>query len=100
MTYDTEKIQKALRDAFTEMDLEPKKIDDAIFHMVDWLGDLNNWSQFCENPESLSAEELGEMVMSFLIHVPAHVAAAGKLVTDLPVSDVFGIGATSIEKNV
>ena len=100
MTYDTEKIKKALREAFTEMELDPEKIDDAIFHMVDWLDDLEKWSQFCKNPESLSAEELGDMVMAFLIHVPAHVAAAGKLVTDISVSDVFGVGAISNEKNV
>jgi transcriptional regulator NrdR family protein len=100
MTYDTEKIQKALREAFTELELDPKNIDDAIFHMVDWLDDLEKWSQFCKNPESLSAEELGDMVMSFLIHVPNHVAAAGKLVTDISVSDIFSVGATSNDKNV
>ena len=100
MTYDTDKIQKALREAFTEMELDPEKIDDAIFHMVDWLDDLEKWSQFCKNPASLSAEELGDMVMSFLIHVPNHVAAAGKLVTDIPVSDIFDVGAISNEKNV
>jgi len=100
MTFDTVKIQKTLRDALLEIGVEPKNIDDAIFHMVDWLDDLENWSQFCKNPETLNSEELGKLVMAFLVHVPAHVAAASKLVIDLPVSDVFGIGATSIEKNV
>ena len=100
MTYDTDKIQKALCEAFTEMELDPEKIDDAVFHMVDWLDDLEKWSQFCKNPASLNPEELGDMVMSFLIHVPNHVAAAGKLVTDIPVSDIFGVGAISNERNV
>ena len=33
--------------------------------------------------------------MEFLVHVPAHVAAAGKLITGLPVEDVFNVGAIS-----
>ena len=53
---------------------------------------------FYENPESVDTEAVGVTVMQFLIHAPAHVAAASKLVTGLPVSDVFGIGATSEDK--
>ena len=32
--------------------------------------------------------------MGFLIHVPSHVAAASKLVTGIPVTDIFKVGAT------
>lgn len=81
------------------MELDPEKAADATFHMVDWLSDLHHWNKFCENPESLTAVETGTMVMNFLVHVPAHLAAACKLLTDLPVADVFGIEATSEEKN-
>jgi len=95
MTYDTTKIQKALREAFTEMELDPKNIDDSIFHMIDWLNNSYEWSQFCENPESINSKELSKLIINFLVHVPAHVAAASKLVTDSPVTDVFGVGAVS-----
>jgi len=99
MKYDATKIKIALRKAFTETGMDPKKIDDAIFHMTDWLEDHGNLNSFYEDPDSKSAKEISDLLMKFLVHVPAHVAAASKLVTELPVSDVFGIGATSEEEN-
>ena len=78
--------------------MESSSIDDAVFHMTDWLEDLNAWHTFCENPGSLSNDELQNLLMEFLVHVPAHVAAAGKLITGLPVEDVFEVGAVSESK--
>jgi hypothetical protein len=98
MKYKQDEIMNALRDALFEMELDPEKIDGAIFHMVDWLADLESWNKFCDNPKSFTAEEAGSMIINFLVHVPVHLAAASKLVTDSPVTDVFGIGATSEEK--
>ena len=98
MEYKTDEIRNSLKKAFLEMELDQEKIDDAIFHLVDWLPDLKKWNQFCDDPTSLTPEETSSIVIDFLVHVPAHLAAASKLVTDLPVSDVFGIGATSVEK--
>ena len=100
MKYNQEKIKRALSVVLQDMDLNPEQVDDVIFHMTDWLEDLYNWSEFCANPNEYSPEELQKMLIKFLSHVPAHVAAACKLVTSLPVSDVFGIGATSEEKTV
>ena len=99
MNYDKEKIEQALRKAYKNLELENSEIDDAIFHMVDWLEDLDKWSQFCKNPASLNSEELGEIVIQFLVHVPAHVAAASKLVTGLPVSDVFEVNEKTEENS-
>ena len=95
MEYEENKIEEALTKAFENLELGSEVIHDAVFHMTDWLDALKAWNAFCENPESLNPEALGELAMSFLVHVPAHVAAASKLVTGLPVSDVFGIGATT-----
>ena len=78
-----------------DLDLQPEIIDDAVFHMTDWLSDLKEWNAFCENSDSLSVDEIQDLLMNFLVHVPAHVAAADKLVTGLPVEDIFGVGATS-----
>lgn len=99
MTYETQKIEEALILAFKSLELDNQSIDDAVFHMTDWLSDLKVWNKFCETPDSLNPEELSELVMGFLVHVPAHVAAASKIVTGLPVSDTFGIGATSESKS-
>ena len=70
-------------------------IADAAFHMTDWLTDLKAWHSFCENPDTLSSDELQDLLMEFLVHVPAHVAAASKLITGLPVEDGFEVGAVS-----
>ncbi len=94
MTYDENKIREAIGMALKDLDMQPTDISDAAFHMTDWLGDLNHWNSFCEKPESLTGEEIQELLMSFLVHVPNHVAAAGKLITGIPVTDIFDVGAT------
>jgi hypothetical protein len=98
MTYEKNKIKESITNAWKDLDMQPEVIADAVFHMTDWLSDLKEWHSFCENPESLSVDELQDLLMNFLVHVPAHVAAAGKLVTGLPVEDIFGVGATLATK--
>lgn len=63
--------------------------------MSDWLADLGAYFRFCEDPRSMSDAEIGELLTDFLVHVPNHVAAASKLYTKVPVTDIFGVGATS-----
>lgn len=98
MAYDEKKIKESIAGALKNLDLQPMVIDDAVFHMTDWLSDLNEWNSFCENPDSLAVDEIQDLLMNFLVHVPAHVAAASKLVTGLPVEDIFGVGAISKNK--
>jgi len=98
MSYDENKIEKSIASALKDFDMQPEVISDVVFHMTDWLSDLKEWTSFCENPESLSVDELQNLLMNFLVHVPAHVVAAGKLVTGFPVGDVFGVGATLASK--
>ena len=95
MSYDEDKISASIVAALQDLDMKPEIIDDAVFHMTDWLNDLNAWQSFCNNPDSLSKDELQDLLMEFLVHVPAHVAAAGKLITGLPVEDIFKVGAVS-----
>ena len=78
-----------------ESELSASAAWDVAFHMTDWLDDLRAYYEFCERPESLSDEQLDKMLMAFLMHVPNHVAAAGKLYTDIPVTDIFKVGATA-----
>ena len=66
---------------------------DIAFHMTDWLDELSRLYAFCEAPGRLKPQEIEELLLAFLIHVPNHVAAAGKLMADLPVTDVFEVGA-------
>jgi hypothetical protein len=69
----------------------------AVFHMTDWLEDLAAYYRFCADPNSMSDADLGAFLSQFLVHVPNHLAAASKLYTGVPVTDIFGVGATSEE---
>ncbi len=98
MPYQEHKIKESIANALKDLEMQSDVIDEAAFHMTDWLADLKEWRSFCENPESLSVNEVQDLLMKFLVHVPAHIAAAGKLITGYPVKDIFEVGATSANK--
>ncbi len=95
MGFDESEIQDAIVKSLKDMDISFQVADDIAFHMTDWLSDLSLWEQFCKNPKSLSSDEVSDLLMGFLVHVPAHVAAASKLFSGQPVTDVFNVGAVS-----
>jgi len=69
--------------------------DDVAFHLTDWADDLEAFHSFVSDPASLPAKQAHALLMAFLVHVPNHLAAASKLYLGLPVTDVFGVGATT-----
>src|SRR5580765_7921108 len=83
--------------ALREAELPESVANDVAFHMTDWLTDLDSYQRFCSAPSAFSDKDVSELLMQFLIHVPNHLAAASKLYTGTPVTDVFGVGATSEE---
>jgi hypothetical protein len=82
-----------------EMELSDAVADDVAFHMTDWLDDLDAYSRFCADPNRMSDADVSELLAGFLVHVPNHVAAASKLYTGVPVTDIFGVSATSEERD-
>ena len=74
---------------------DAKSRRDIAFHMTDWLRNLEEWHSFCQSPKTSDAASTMKLLIEFLVHVPNHVAAASKLLTDIPVTDVFGVGATA-----
>jgi hypothetical protein len=91
-----DKIKQRIEEvAVSEMDIAPEAARDVAFHMTDWLEDLEAYSEFCRDPQALSREKAGKLLLQFLIHVPNHLAAASRLYADIPVTDVFGVGATT-----
>ncbi len=91
-------IQARIREvALREAELTETVAYDVAFHMTDWLDDLEAYHRFCSNPTALSDDEVNRLLIQFLIHVPNHLAAAGKLYIDIPVTDIFGVRATSDE---
>ncbi len=87
-------MYSAIEIAMKEKGFSDEASRDIAFHMTDWLSDFVALQQFFEAPEELSADEIFNLLTNFLVHVPAHVAAAAKLVTDEPVRDVFGVGGS------
>jgi hypothetical protein len=95
LTLDENKIQSVIEQSLAkETDYSPEVIHDIAFHMTDWLQDLEEYHQFCTHPDKLTADQINSLLIKFLIHVPNHVAAASKLLTGIPVSDIFEVGAT------
>ncbi len=93
---DRTKIRKTIEQMLIKEGYEPEeKRHEIAFHLTDWLDDLEAWHSFCAAPDSLESEALEKLIMQFLIHVPNHVAAASKLMLDIPVTDIFEVGATA-----
>ena len=56
-----------------------KKQADFVFHMTDWLSDLETLCNLVRNPEAWDAEQTCDFLIGFLIHVIPHLTTAGKL---------------------
>src|SRR5262245_44193474 len=77
-----EKILGKVYDAYQKLD--NTQVNDAcrrdfIFHMTDWLDDLQRLYQFYGEPSRMKPEEAEEAVFGFLIHAVPHLMAAGHL---------------------
>ena len=76
-----------------------------VIHAIDAATGDMIWEYRRELPEEVTegptiASIVGvikSLLMKFLTHVPPHIATASKLVTGLPVADIFKEGATSEE---
>ncbi|AXQ29023.1 hypothetical protein D0B54_10130 [Solimonas sp. K1W22B-7] len=96
MAFDSARIASRIEMlALQQAQLDAATAHGVAFHMTDWLEDLDAWHRFCINPDAPSQEELSRLLMGFLLHVPEHLAAAAKLFTGLPITDTFGVNATS-----
>src|SRR5579859_2112627 len=92
---DPSKVRDAIERAALAQGLSGTNARDVAFHMTDWIDDLESLHRLCAEPEAFSPKDVESLLWGFLVHVPAHLAAAAKLYTGVPVTDVFGIGAVS-----
>jgi len=64
-------------------ELEPAEYDqrryDFVFHMTDWLNDLDGLSRLYASPKTQDVDEATLFVIGFLYHVIPHLTAAGRL---------------------
>ena len=87
----TEILRARIAKAFATMEASAVA-EDIAFHMTDWDHDVDDLLRLYEQPEAFSDDEIIQILMSFLAHVPNHVAAAKKLAGLGPIEDVFEVG--------
>lgn len=96
---DQSKIEEKIIAAIVnELEFDYEKAAEISFHMTDWLKDLEELASFFEEPEKFKEKEVSETIMRFLVHAPNHLAAASKLYTGFPVTDIFEVDAVSNNK--
>jgi hypothetical protein len=96
--FDREDIRARIKEvAVAKGSLSPTAAADVAFYMTDWLSDLDACVKFFRTPDDLTVDQVHALLVAFLVHVPNHLAAAAKLYVDSPVSDVFGVGAVSVD---
>jgi hypothetical protein len=88
----TEKLKDRIAQAFASSMGEPEIARDVAFHMTDWDYNVDDLIKLYEQPEAFSDDEILNIVIQFLVHVPNHVAAAKKLAGLGPIEDVFEVG--------
>lgn len=94
---DHQDVWRRIEEAALSHGLSEKLAYEVAFHMLDWHQDLAKLVAFMESPESQTTEDLEKMLLDFLIHVPNHIAAAGKLYTGIGVADIFDVDACNDE---
>jgi len=62
---------------------------DFIFHMTDWISDLEALAALYQEPNNLDREAAHQVIFGFLIHALPHLNAAGRLLLD-EIGDPFG----------
>ena len=87
-----ELVKRRIATAFAEFELPAQVVEDIAFHMTDWRENLEEIVRLYNDAGRLSDDEIQDIIIQFLAHVPNHVAAAKKLVGLGPIEDVFEVG--------
>ena len=88
-----QKLSAKIAEAFaTSMESTREAAKDIGFHMTDWDSDVDELIALYEDPAAFSNDQIVDIVIRFLAHVPNHVAAAKNLVGLGPMEDIFEVG--------
>lgn len=85
------KLEKLLGAAYDAFNSNGKAVcrRNFIFHMTDWLNDLEQLTTLYKHPEKFDKKSAQRIVAGFLYHVPWHVRAAARLMLDHKPGDIF-----------
>jgi hypothetical protein len=84
----SKKLQKLLASVYDQFQhLDDRAVNaqvrqDFIFHMTDWLADLDQLKAIYDHPEQFDRREAGQDIASFLYHATAHLMEAARLLLD------------------
>jgi hypothetical protein len=59
--------------------------------MADWFENLESYHRFCNDPDQLSSEDVRLILAGFLDSRFKSSSRASKLLTDIPVTDIFDV---------
>ena len=88
----TEVVRARIREAFAKSMDQSSVASEIAFHMTDWDHNIDDLLKIYREPETATNDEIVQIVLEFLAHVPNHVAAAKKLAGLGPIEDVFEVG--------
>jgi hypothetical protein len=77
----------AFRDVEDASDHAKRKAD-FIFHMTDWMSDLETLAALYKDPNMMDRKAARQFIFGFLVHVIPHLNAAGRLMLN-EISDPF-----------
>ncbi len=98
-----EKLRKVLRrvfdgcQTFASPGKHRSRRKEFVFHMTDWVGDLERLTRLYKKPLDQQAAE--EIIVAFLSHAVPHLNAAGRLLLD-NVPDTFAKRPRGNDRNV
>jgi len=87
MTQEKASVVKLLGQVFDELqetddqNEHARRKQEFVFHMTDWIDDLQGLASLYENPEKYESEA-SKIIAGFLYHVIPHLRAAGRLLLD------------------
>lgn len=73
--------RESLRDELSDEEYQRRK-DDFVFHMTDWVDNLEELQRLFANPGLLSLDQSTSALIGFLTHVIPHLNTAGDLLLD------------------
>ncbi len=86
-----QKLLASIYDRFQKLDdpvANAQARQDFVFHMTDWLDDLDRLVAIYEHPEQFDRKSAGCDIAGFLYHAIPHLKAAGRLLLE-EIPDAF-----------
>ena len=85
------KLEKLLGSAYDAFNSNGRAVcrRNFIFHMTDWLNDLEQLTELYKHPEKFDKRSTKDIVAGFLYHATWHIRAAARLMLDHTPEDIF-----------